>query len=184
MIIPRNNFAIGGFFFDETPSTLHPSHRIMKNKLWITTGILVGTCTFAPAQDTPIRPLHTGPPPHAHGKFDKKFDKDGDGRLSKEERKAMHEAHRKELLEKFDKDGDGKLSDDELKAAQDARMAERENRRRAMLQKFDKDGDGKLSEEERAAMPKPPPAAQEPVLPGRRKQMGPSAGLQPSPGKA
>jgi|LakMenEpi03Aug12_release.lakeMendotaPanAssembly.Ray.scaffolds.fasta_scaffold283702_1 hypothetical protein len=156
----------------------------MKNKLWIASGILACTCTFALAQNAPIRPLHSGPPPHARGKFDEKFDKDGDGTLSKEERRAMHQARRAEMLEKFDKDGDGKLSDDEQKAAQDARMAERENRRKAMLLKFDKDGDGKLSEEERAAMPKPPPPTEEPVLRGKRRQMGPSAGLQPSPGMA
>ena len=75
----------------------------------------------------------------------KKFDKDGDGKLSDEEkaeiRKAM--ANRKppaHILEKFDKDGDGKLSDDEK-----AEM------RQEMMAKFDKDGDGKLNPEERKA---------------------------------
>ena len=54
----------------------------------------------------------------------KKFDKDGDGKLSEDERaelrKAM-EARRKEFMAKFDKDGDGKLNEEERKAAMAAR---------------------------------------------------------------
>ena len=54
----------------------------------------------------------------------KKFDKDGDGKLSEDERaearKAM-EARRAEMIEKFDKDGDGKLNEDERKAAMASR---------------------------------------------------------------
>lgn len=87
-------------------------------------------------------------------------DKDGDGKLSEEEREAARgvmkekfEARRKEAIAKFDKDGDGKLNEEEKQAAKDARKKE-------MLEKFDKDGDGKLSEEEKkaagAAIGKPP----------------------------
>ena len=60
------------------------------------------------------------------------FDKDGDGKLSDEERKAMMEEMQKrrpnvgpqfqEMMKKFDKDGDGKLSDEERKAMREARM--------------------------------------------------------------
>ena len=54
----------------------------------------------------------------------KKFDKDGDGKLSEDERaelrKAM-DARRKEFMAKFDKDGDGKLNEEERKAAMAAR---------------------------------------------------------------
>lgn len=54
----------------------------------------------------------------------KKFDKDGDGKLSEDERaearKAM-EARRAEMIEKFDKDGDGKLNEEERKAAMASR---------------------------------------------------------------
>ena len=46
-----------------------------------------------------------------------KFDKDGDGKLSDEERAEI----RKEMMAKFDKDGDGKLSPEERKAAMEAR---------------------------------------------------------------
>ena len=45
-----------------------------------------------------------------------KFDKDGDGKLSAEERKAAGEARKAEFLKKFDKDGDGKISTEEKKA--------------------------------------------------------------------
>lgn len=59
------------------------------------------------------------------------------------------------VLQRFDKDGDGKLNDEERKAAREE-FQKREGRRadelRArIIQRFDKDGDGKLNEEERAA---------------------------------
>lgn len=69
-------------------------------------------------------------------------------------------ARKAAMLKKFDKDGDGKLSEEE-KAAMKAEMQKRRGeggkgpdaaRRAEMMKKFDKDGDGKLSEEERAAM--------------------------------
>ncbi len=123
----------------------------------MTLGVLIGTCMIVSAQDsttTPQRPNRPHGPPSAE--MIKKFDKDGDGKLSDEERKAMQEAgkakreeHQKAMLAKYDKDGDGKLSDEERAAAKADREAE-------MLKKFDKDGDGKLSDEERAAMPKHP----------------------------
>ena len=65
------------------------------------------------------------------------------------------------MLKKFDKDGDGKLSEEERSAARaemqkrreaDGQKGSRGERRAEMLKKFDKDGDGKLSEEERSAM--------------------------------
>ena len=45
-----------------------------------------------------------------------KFDKDGDGKLNTEERKAAGAARKAEFLKKFDKDGDGKISTEEKKA--------------------------------------------------------------------
>lgn len=50
----------------------------------------------------------------------KKFDKDGDGELSREERKAAAEtakSFKEKWIKKFDKDGDGELSREERKAA-------------------------------------------------------------------
>ncbi len=97
----------------------------------------------------------------------KKYDKDGDGKLSGEEVTALREGRQKELLEKYDADKDGKLNEEETK-----KMRE-ENPGRGfgggaggpggaggrggfqpspeVLKKYDKDGDGKLSDEERRA---------------------------------
>lgn len=105
----------------------------------------------------------------------KQFDKDGDGRLNAEERKAAIEAiknksvnldglrqkHVDDIMNKFDKDGDGKLDKAELSAFLDAQRKMLEERRRRMgprrlpkeiIAEFDKDGDGKLNTEERKAM--------------------------------
>ena len=60
--------------------------------------------------------------------FMKKFDKDGDGKISDEEKAAIKkafEARKAAFMKKFDKDGDGKLSDEEkaaIKKAFEARM--------------------------------------------------------------
>jgi hypothetical protein len=123
----------------------------MKTKSLIAIGVLAGSCLAVQAQDQPERKGRPGPPPEMM----KQFDKDGDGQLSEEERKAMREKmqsrmeeQRKEMLEKFDADKDGKLSPEEREKARDAHQA-------MMLEKFDKDGDGKLSAEERKAMPRP-----------------------------
>jgi Ca2+-binding EF-hand superfamily protein len=70
-----------------------------------------------------------------------KFDADGDGKLSEEERaeaKAAMKAYKEKMIAKYDTDGDGELSEEEKKAAKDAFIA-----------KYDSNGDGKLSEEER-----------------------------------
>lgn len=103
-----------------------------------------------------------------------KYDTDGDGKLSDDERKAvqedakkMHEAKKAEILAKFDTDGDGKLSDDERKAMREdwsknhpevtekmkeKRQQQLRQHREDMIKKFDTDGDGKLSDDERKAM--------------------------------
>lgn len=84
-----------------------------------------------------------------------------------EEMKARQEARKAEMLKKYDKDGDGKLSDEEKKAMREdwaknhpeaaKRMEEMKARHEAyvadMIKKFDKDGDGKLSPEELQAIP-------------------------------
>lgn len=132
----------------------------MKYKTLITLGLLLGASLFASAQDpAPKRPPGGKLPPALL----KEFDKDGDGKLSEDERKAMREAmearmkeRRQKMLEKYDADGDGKLSEEEIAKARADRQAE-------MLKKYDKDGDGKISEEERAAIP---PAERGPGGPG------------------
>ena len=72
----------------------------------------------------------------------------GDGRI------------REEILKRFDKDGDGKLSDSERAEFKKARAERRENggpgrpvgerMREEIIKRFDKDGDGKLNDAERA----------------------------------
>ncbi len=111
-------------------------------------GALIGTCSFAAAQDKPGeggregRPGRQVPP-----EVLKKFDKDGDGKLSPEEAKAAREARQAEMLKKYDKDGDGTLSDEEKKAMADDMAA----KRKALLEKYDTDKNGKLDPEERKA---------------------------------
>ena len=46
-----------------------------------------------------------------------KYDADGDGKLSDDERKTAHETEKQELLEKYDADGNGELEGEERKQA-------------------------------------------------------------------
>lgn len=114
----------------------------MKPTQLLTLGILIGTCSFAAAQDKPKRPDRQPREVPAH--VLEKFDKDGDGKLSPDERKAMFEERQKEMLAKFDKDGDGKLSADERATMRE----EMEARRKELIEKYDADKDGKLSPDE------------------------------------
>lgn len=66
-------------------------------------------------------------------------------------RKQLSPQSRQERLERFDTDGDGVLSDDEKSAARDAMKKHGAKRRQHMLERFDTDGDGQLSENERKA---------------------------------
>ena len=84
----------------------------------------------------------------------KKFDKDGDGKLSREEKVTALKATFKEFMGKFDANKDGKLSDDELGKVREEVKKFLEERRKKMVKEFDKDGDGKLSDEEKKAMRK------------------------------
>ena len=121
----------------------------MKTKL-TSTIVAIITCAIATAEPPKgegkkgARGAGPRPVPQPSAEMIKKYDKDGDGKLSQEERKAAMEGRRAEMMKKYDKDGDGKLSQEERKASMADRRAE-------MMKKFDKDGDGKLSEEERAA---------------------------------
>ena len=88
-----------------------------------------------------------------HG-MHKRFDKDGDGKLSEDERAAAKEAweaRKAQAIKAFDKDGDGELNEEERKAAHEARKAKFAERRKEMLEKFDQDGDGELGPAERKA---------------------------------
>lgn len=105
----------------------------------------------------------------------KLYDKDGDGKISEDEKVAARAEMRKEgggrpgrkgpgggkmreeALKRFDKDGDGKLNEAERAEAEKFREERMKNggpgdgrMREEALKRFDKDGDGKLSEAERA----------------------------------
>ncbi len=109
------------------------------------TAMLGGTAFAEEAKrERPERPIHAAAL--------KKFDKDGDGKLSEDEKAEMRrvmgerrDARQQEILKRFDADGDGTLSEDERKLV-------RETIHKEMLAKYDADGDGKLDQTERAAM--------------------------------
>ncbi len=89
----------------------------------------------------------------------KKYDKDGDGKLSSEERGAYYtarrEEYRKRMVERYDTDKDGEVSDKEREAAREAmRSRFSEIRERWTRNRFDANKDGKLDKEETAAMEK------------------------------
>jgi len=121
----------------------------MKTIPCILLAMLVGGAAIAEEANTerPQRPERPIPPAIL-----KEFDKDGDGKLSQEERAEMREimrgrraARHKEMLQRFDADGDGKLSDEERKLAHETILKE-------MLLKYDANGNGELEPEERRAM--------------------------------
>lgn len=126
----------------------------MKPNIITTTLVLAIAGSITAAAQEGDRP---GPPREGRGlppEILEKFDKDGDGKLNEEERKAARDARRaemekrrQEMLEKFDTDGDGKLNEEERKAAREAAEA----KRKEILEKYDANGDGQLSPEERKA---------------------------------
>lgn len=134
----------------------------MKKFLTILATVML-TCGLSAKPERPEREggKKGGPPEGRPSREEvmKKFDKDGDGKLSDDEKAELRKAMANrggpsggrrptpELMKKFDKDGDGKLSEDEKAELRKAMEA----RRKEFIAKFDKDGDGKLNEEERKA---------------------------------
>ena len=99
--------------------------------------------------------------------FVQRHDTDGDGELSREERRAVKQARRERIRAEFDVDGDGELSEEERTSLRDARRARRDERRAQVLQCFDADGDGELSAEERQTLREALPRR-----PGKRQRRG------------
>ncbi len=142
----------------------------MKSTQLIMLAALVGTCNLASAQDKPERAKRPIPE-----EILKKYDKDGDGKLSEAEhtamaadRKAIGEKRRQEALKKYDKDGDGKLSETERQTMRD----EMEATRKAFMEKYDTDKDGRLDPAEKKvaidAGVEIPPGRPRVVEPGKR----------------
>ncbi len=142
-------------------SSNQPKSKMKKSLFFILFAVLTFGFVFAEDKREKRKP---GDRRNVSPEVIKKFDEDGDGKLSREEglaaRKALAQGRRQgnsdggrrgalppQLIKKFDKDGDGKLNEDEQAALRKAG----EKRRKEFLAKFDKDGDGKLSQEERKA---------------------------------
>ncbi len=146
----------------------------MKSKMTGLTALLTLTSVFLYAADedgprkpgAPRRGPHGGRP-EMHADVMKKFDVDGDGKLSEAERTdlraAIKERAEKRMLERHDADGDGVLSDGEREKMREEYRARREDMARRfrgrrvemsselkdeLLELFDTDTDGELSEEE------------------------------------
>lgn len=146
---------------------INRSINTMKMKPWITLGLLLASSAFAAAQEgsdkAPDRPQRKMPP----GMIER-FDKDGDGKLSDDEMKAMQAERneaRKEMVKKYDKDGDGKLSGEERKTMR----VEMEAKHKALVEKYDANKNGKLEPEEFKAAKD---AGEEIPIMGRRGQGG------------
>jgi hypothetical protein len=90
--------------------------------------LLIGACLMAPASVLAQPPEDGGKkggrPPRGEmrERMLREYDKDGDGKLNEEERKAARDAREQRMLKEFDKDGDGKLSDEEREAARQRRQ--------------------------------------------------------------
>ena len=121
---------------------------------------LILLATTSTRAEEPAGGQGDGPADHPgmRHRFLKRFDTDGDHKLSDEERAAAKEARKacrekrhEMLLKKFDTNHDGKLDDAERAAAKEAVKERMEKPRAKMLEKFDTNKDGKLDEAERAA---------------------------------
>jgi len=86
----------------------------MKHTLIAALAAIVGLACASAAPEKEEGKKHRGHP--GIKQLIEKFDKDGDGKLNTEERKAAGAARKAEFLKKFDKDGDGKISTEEKKA--------------------------------------------------------------------
>lgn len=113
----------------------------MKTTQWMTTLILATCLTLSAFAEKPEgkRPERDEGREARRERMLKKFDADGDGKLSESERASARETmeRRKTMA---DTDGDGKVSE-----------AEREAAKAEMMKKLDTNGDGEVSEEERKA---------------------------------
>lgn len=142
------------------------------------TAILLSFALTAAAQESPPPSVPSVPavPPvparknaapnreQVRQKILERFDKDGDGTLNADERKAAEAEREAKLIERFDADGDGTLSATERAAARGPLNKQGPGAKKPgvpsrplrdkILKKFDTDGDGTLSETERAAAKK------------------------------
>lgn len=103
----------------------------MKNRILITalaTGLLVAGGAYACGGKDP-------------GKMFDKIDSNGDGVLSADELKTMHEKMAKKHFDRADANGDGKIDKNEF-------MAKAKDRAAKMFERMDKNGDGTITDDE------------------------------------
>ena len=81
----------------------------------------------------------------------RKYDKNGDGKLDEEERKALQKDRQDALMKKYDKNGDGTLDEAEKKVMVEDRKKERDE----LIKKRQAEGGPKLNEP-KPGTPKPP----------------------------
>lgn len=115
--------------------------NIMKKLLAMILGLSL-TAMMASAAEGDPKPNPA--PPTARPKLPEwaqKYDKNGDGKIDKEESVTLRKERDAEMLKKYDKDGDGKLDDTERKAMTEDRRKEREEmikKRQAEVDKQEK----------------------------------------------
>lgn len=144
-----------GVYDKNADTRLQGEERDAANKA-LASGKLPKPTPLAQAGNNPDRP-NAGDRPRRGGdrraEFMKRWDKDGDGELSRDERRemgvAMIQEGRDRQIAKWDDDGDGILSDAERAKVQE----DRRDKWWLMLddigmKHFDADGDNKLSEQE------------------------------------
>jgi len=142
------NPQLSGFLRYGAPFDAYPKNQtntLMKARKLLVVGMLLGTCVFASAQDKSMKEEKSKK--ELSAKTIKKYDKNGDGKLSEEEAKAMAE-EKKEIAEKrheeklknYDTDGNGKLSDEEKIAMHKTEDAKKQQ----ILEKYDANKNGNL----------------------------------------
>jgi|GEM_PF-2113209 len=108
----------------------------MNTKLLITIPIILSSTLLG----TPDQNGDSKPPSFPiRDEIVKRFDTDGDGKLSMDERFTMRkkmQGRKKELIQKFDADGDGRLNDEERTTIRKAF----ENRKAEAFESSDADG--------------------------------------------
>lgn len=140
-------------------STNETGILISMKTIFLTLILIVSFTTFAAAD--PKNPQQISPKPNKRALLEK-FDVNGDGKLSQEEReaaKSVIQQRRAAINSKYDKDGDGKLNAQEREAArEEIKALQREypflskrSTQTRIIQRFDQDGDGQLNREERQA---------------------------------
>ena len=100
----------------------------MKTSLVLTLALSL-TALGAIAADGEKKPVPATPPPAGAPKLPealKKYDKNGDGKLDEEERKAFQKERQAEIMKMYDTNNDGKLDEKERQVLMEDRKKERE----------------------------------------------------------